>query len=69
MSSTTICCKAEVHRPAHVCSGRGNNYCLIHRRYFETSWCPDCQRMSGSYAQHDQSYMELIIYTRIASSH
>ncbi|KAI8143715.1 hypothetical protein BJV82DRAFT_609186 [Fennellomyces sp. T-0311] len=27
-----------------VCSGRGKSYCLIHRRYFETSWCPDCSR-------------------------
>ncbi|KAI9260486.1 hypothetical protein BDA99DRAFT_83006 [Phascolomyces articulosus] len=25
-----------------VCSGRGKSYCLVHRRYFETSWCPDC---------------------------
>ncbi|KAI9472148.1 MAG: hypothetical protein EXX96DRAFT_583044 [Benjaminiella poitrasii] len=29
-----------------VCSGRGKSYCLIHRRYFETSWCPDCSRSS-----------------------
>ena len=28
----------------HVCLGRGKNYCLVHRRYFETSWCPDCGR-------------------------
>lgn len=27
-----------------VCSGRGKSYCLVHRRYFETSWCPDCSR-------------------------
>ncbi|KAI7851529.1 hypothetical protein BDC45DRAFT_572009 [Circinella umbellata] len=27
-----------------VCSGRGRSYCLIHRRYFETSWCPECSR-------------------------
>ncbi|KAL0084069.1 hypothetical protein J3Q64DRAFT_1736865 [Phycomyces blakesleeanus] len=25
-----------------IYTGRGKNYCLIHRRYFETSWCPDC---------------------------
>lgn len=30
-----------------VCSGRGKSYCLIHRRYFETSWCPDCSRATG----------------------
>ncbi|KAI9020207.1 hypothetical protein CLU79DRAFT_836253 [Phycomyces nitens] len=30
-----------------VCSGRGKSYCLIHRRYFETSWCPDCGRSKG----------------------
>ncbi|KAI7889638.1 uncharacterized protein EV154DRAFT_513964 [Mucor mucedo] len=30
----------------HICQGRGKNYCLVHRRYFETSWCPDCGRMS-----------------------
>ncbi|KAI9312890.1 hypothetical protein BX666DRAFT_1982914 [Dichotomocladium elegans] len=27
-----------------VCNGRGKSYCLVHRRYFETSWCPDCSR-------------------------
>lgn len=32
-----------------VCSGRGKSYCLIHRRYFETSWCPDCSRSSRKY--------------------
>ncbi|KAI7897789.1 uncharacterized protein BX663DRAFT_481249 [Cokeromyces recurvatus] len=31
---------------SHVCFGRGKSYCLIHRRYFETSWCPDCSRSS-----------------------
>ncbi|KAF1800237.1 hypothetical protein FB192DRAFT_1309278 [Mucor lusitanicus] len=30
----------------NVCFGRGKSYCLIHRRYFETSWCPDCSRSS-----------------------
>lgn len=29
-----------------VNQGRGKSYCLIHRRYFETSWCPDCSRSS-----------------------
>lgn len=29
-----------------VCSGRGKSYCLVHKRYFETSWCPDCSRLS-----------------------
>lgn len=24
------------------CYSRCKNYCLIHRIYFETSWCPDC---------------------------
>lgn len=33
----------------NVCSGRGKSYCLIHRRYFETSWCPDCSRSSRKY--------------------
>ncbi|KAI8060540.1 hypothetical protein BC940DRAFT_246304 [Gongronella butleri] len=23
---------------------RGRSYCLIHRKYFETSWCPDCDK-------------------------
>lgn len=31
-----------------VCSVRGRSYCLIHRRYFETSWCPDCGRAAIS---------------------
>ncbi|KAI8331166.1 hypothetical protein BC941DRAFT_439168 [Chlamydoabsidia padenii] len=26
-----------------VCQSRGKSYCLTHRRYFETSWCPDCR--------------------------
>ncbi|KAI9322755.1 hypothetical protein BX666DRAFT_2023200 [Dichotomocladium elegans] len=34
----------EKTESANVCSGRGRSYCLIHRRYFETSWCPDCSR-------------------------
>ncbi|KAI8997690.1 hypothetical protein BDB01DRAFT_772003 [Pilobolus umbonatus] len=37
------------NKPAHTaetCQGRGKSYCLIHRRYFETSWCPDCSRSS-----------------------
>ncbi|KAI8056353.1 hypothetical protein BDF21DRAFT_430627 [Thamnidium elegans] len=29
-----------------ICQSRGKNYCLVHRRYFETSWCPDCGRIS-----------------------
>ncbi|KAI8975060.1 hypothetical protein BDF20DRAFT_876728 [Mycotypha africana] len=29
-----------------ICHARGKNYCLVHRRYFETSWCPDCSRVS-----------------------
>ncbi|KAI9267639.1 hypothetical protein EDC94DRAFT_601555 [Helicostylum pulchrum] len=33
----------------NVCSGRGKSYCLIHRRYFETSWCPDCSRSSRKF--------------------
>ncbi|KAI8364728.1 uncharacterized protein BYT42DRAFT_505992 [Radiomyces spectabilis] len=31
-----------------VLSGRGKSYCLIHRRYFETSWCPECGRSKYS---------------------
>ncbi|KAI9334058.1 hypothetical protein BD770DRAFT_354462 [Pilaira anomala] len=30
----------------YICQSRGKNYCLFHRRYFETSWCPECGRMS-----------------------
>ncbi|KAI9496769.1 hypothetical protein BDB00DRAFT_72322 [Zychaea mexicana] len=37
---------ANVIDISKVCSGRGRSYCLIHRRYFETSWCPDCSRSS-----------------------
>ncbi|KAI8877910.1 hypothetical protein K501DRAFT_197106 [Backusella circina FSU 941] len=32
-----------------VCSGRGKSYCLLHRRYFETSFCPDCSRSSRKF--------------------
>ncbi|ORE20769.1 hypothetical protein BCV71DRAFT_76281 [Rhizopus microsporus] len=28
---------------------RGKNYCLVHKRYFETSWCPDCGRGKEKY--------------------
>ncbi|KAI7886176.1 hypothetical protein K492DRAFT_140910 [Lichtheimia hyalospora FSU 10163] len=35
---------ASIPDTSKVCSGRGRSYCLIHRRYFETSWCPDCSR-------------------------
>ncbi|ORY92115.1 hypothetical protein BCR43DRAFT_81056 [Syncephalastrum racemosum] len=36
-----------ISETARVCSGRGRSYCLIHRRYFDTSWCPDCGRASS----------------------
>ncbi|KAI9254601.1 hypothetical protein BDA99DRAFT_442783 [Phascolomyces articulosus] len=35
---------ANVIDTSKVCSGRGKSYCLIHRVYFETSWCPQCSR-------------------------
>ncbi|KAI8093199.1 uncharacterized protein BX664DRAFT_329140 [Halteromyces radiatus] len=35
-----------------VCQGRGKNYCLIHRRYFETSWCPDCRSRAPTRPQY-----------------
>ncbi|KAL0076693.1 hypothetical protein J3Q64DRAFT_1647339 [Phycomyces blakesleeanus] len=38
---------AEVTEATKVCSARGKSYCLIHRRYYETSWCPDCDRVNG----------------------
>ncbi|KAI7862417.1 hypothetical protein BDF14DRAFT_1856017 [Spinellus fusiger] len=28
-----------------VLHSRSKNYCLIHKRYFETSWCPECGRI------------------------
>ncbi|CAO0793880.1 unnamed protein product [Mucor circinelloides] len=34
------------HIKEYVCQARGKNYCLIHKRYFEISWCPECGRMS-----------------------
>lgn len=30
------------HIKAYVCQARGKNYCLIHKRYFDISWCPEC---------------------------
>ena len=32
------------HIKEYVCQARGKNYCLIHKRYFEISWCPECGR-------------------------
>ncbi|CAO3626875.1 unnamed protein product [Cunninghamella echinulata] len=26
----------------NINQARGKNYCLSHKRYYETSWCPDC---------------------------
>ncbi|KAI8059314.1 hypothetical protein BC940DRAFT_247763 [Gongronella butleri] len=43
-----LACKYRVMACSHptttvpVCQGRGKSYCLVHRRYFETSWCPEC---------------------------
>ncbi|KAI7847856.1 hypothetical protein BDC45DRAFT_451181 [Circinella umbellata] len=37
-------CTSTTDSKTKVCSGRGKSYCLVHRRYFETSWCPDCSR-------------------------
>ncbi|KAF1807032.1 hypothetical protein FB192DRAFT_1353469 [Mucor lusitanicus] len=34
------------HIKAYVCQARGKNYCLIHKRYFDISWCPECGKMS-----------------------
>ncbi|KAI8363806.1 hypothetical protein EDC96DRAFT_511809 [Choanephora cucurbitarum] len=42
---STLHNKAQTFK-SNVCSGRGKSYCLVHRRYFETSWCPDCSRSS-----------------------
>lgn len=54
MKSTTLAkcnyaSSANLNDTSKVCSGRGKSYCLIHRRYFETSWCPDCGRASSKY--------------------
>ncbi|KAI8391609.1 uncharacterized protein BYT42DRAFT_489789 [Radiomyces spectabilis] len=49
MLSTIIsktCSQQQAPVAVHTCNGRGKSYCLIHRRYFETSWCPDCGRSS-----------------------
>ncbi|KAI9277978.1 hypothetical protein BC943DRAFT_332332 [Umbelopsis sp. AD052] len=32
---------------ANAVRARGKSYCLVHRRYFETSWCPDCSRVGA----------------------
>ncbi|KAL1935880.1 hypothetical protein VTP01DRAFT_14 [Rhizomucor pusillus] len=53
MKSTTLAkcnyaSSANLNDTSKVCSGRGKSYCLIHRRYFETSWCPDCGRASSN---------------------
>ncbi|KAI9494360.1 hypothetical protein BDB00DRAFT_761989 [Zychaea mexicana] len=44
--STTTAAAHDDSSKSKVCSGRGKSYCLVHRRYFETSWCPDCSRRS-----------------------
>lgn len=36
------------HIREYVCQARGKNYCLIHKRYFEISWCPECGRSTIS---------------------
>lgn len=38
-----------------VCLGRGKNYCLVHRVYFETSWCPDCGRSKYCPLSYDET--------------
>ncbi|KAI8368962.1 hypothetical protein BD560DRAFT_398212 [Blakeslea trispora] len=45
---STFNTKAQAFK-SNVCSGRGKSYCLVHRRYFETSWCPDCSRSSRKF--------------------
>ncbi|KAF7725332.1 hypothetical protein EC973_009671 [Apophysomyces ossiformis] len=40
-------CKSTASTEVSSPNGRGKSYCLIHRRYFETSWCPECGRASG----------------------
>lgn len=48
-----------------VCSGRGKSYCLIHRRYFETSWCPDCSRATGRLVYYNDC--KLVLYRTCCS--
>ncbi|KAI8640331.1 hypothetical protein BD408DRAFT_348263 [Parasitella parasitica] len=40
------CNKSSDPTSPYVCFGRGKSYCLVHKRYFENSWCPDCSRSS-----------------------
>ncbi|KAI7902920.1 uncharacterized protein BX663DRAFT_55304 [Cokeromyces recurvatus] len=39
-----------------ACQSRCKNYCLVHKRYFETSWCPDCSRSNCLHIYHIYSY-------------
>ncbi|ORZ04894.1 hypothetical protein BCR42DRAFT_183509 [Absidia repens] len=45
-------CQTVTNMTLPVCQGRGKSYCLIHRRYFETSWCPDCRGRALSKPQY-----------------
>ncbi|KAI9027569.1 hypothetical protein CLU79DRAFT_697816 [Phycomyces nitens] len=44
--ASNIIADKKTDKNIKICAGRGKSYCLIHRRYFETSWCPDCDRSS-----------------------
>lgn len=45
----------------HVCNGRGRSYCLVHRRYFETSWCPDCSRTTCKSSSQEANVCTMMI--------